>query len=68
MGFDSGFGNGFSFDVGSGLSRADAYSVRMRFHSPWIRGHAGTLLYNIVTQSANVSGDFTLARCHVRGR
>ena len=53
-----------SFDVGSGLSRADAYSVRMRFHSmdPGMR----ELLYNIVQRV--VLGDFTLAQCHVRGR
>lgn len=53
-----------SFDVGSGLSRADAYSVAMRYHSmpPAMR----TLLYN-VTQRVTL-GDFTLAQCHVRGR
>ena len=53
-----------SFDAGSGLSRADAYSVSMRFYSmdPGMR----ELLYN-VTQRQTL-GDFTLARCHVRGR
>ena len=53
-----------SFDVGSGLSRADAYSVLMRYHSmpPSMR----ELLYNIVQRV--VLGDFTLARCLVRGR
>ena len=53
-----------SFDVGSGLSRADAYSVLMRYHSmpPTMR----TLLYNVVQRA--VLGDFTLAQCRVRGR
>ena len=53
-----------SFDVGSGLTRSDAYSVTMRYHSmpPAMR----TLLYN-VTQRQTL-GDFTLAQCHVRGR
>ena len=53
-----------SFDVGSGLSRADAYTVLMRYHSmpPTMR----TLLYNVVQRV--VLGDFTLAQCRVRGR
>ena len=53
-----------SFDVEGGLTRADAYSVAMRYHAmpPAMRD----LLYN-VTQRQTL-GDFTLARCHVRGR
>ena len=53
-----------SFDVGSGLTRSDAYSVTMRYHSmpPAMR----TLLYN-VTQRA-VLGDYSLARVLVRER
>ena len=53
-----------SFDVGSGLSRADAYSITMRYYSmpPDMR----TLLYN-VTQRATL-GDYSLARVHVRER
>ena len=53
-----------SFDVGSGLSRADAYSCTMRYHAmpPVMRA----LLYN-VTQRA-VLGDYSLARVLVRGR
>ena len=53
-----------SFDVGSGLSRADAYSVTMRYYA--MPEAMRTLLYN-VTQRATL-GDFTLARCRVRGR
>ena len=53
-----------SFDLGSGLTRADAFSVTMRYFS--MPEAMRTLLYN-VTQRATL-GDFTLARCRVRGR
>ena len=53
-----------SFDVGSGLSRADAYSVAMRYHSmpPVMRD----LLYNVTMRA--VLGDYSLARVLVRER
>ena len=53
-----------SFDAGAGLSRADAYSVTMRYYA--MPEAMRTLLYN-VTQRQTL-GDFTLAQCHVRGR
>ena len=53
-----------SFDVGSGLSRADAYTVTMRYHA--MPAAMRVLLYN-VTQRATL-GDFELARCTVRER
>ena len=53
-----------SFDIGSGLSRADAYSCTMRFHSmpPLLR----TLLQNVTVRLT--LGDYALARCLIRGR
>ena len=53
-----------SFDIGSGLTRADAFVVTMRYYSmpEAMRG----LLYN-VTQRATL-GDFTLVKCTVRDR
>ena len=53
-----------SFDVGSGLSRADAYSLTLRYHAV---PTALRLLLQNVTQRA-VLGDFSLARVLVRGR
>ena len=53
-----------SFSVGSGLTRADAYVVTMRYYA--MPAEMRTLLYN-VTQRATL-GDFTLASCEVRDR
>ena len=53
-----------SFDIGGGLTRADAYSVEMRYFS--MPSDMRDLLYN-VTQRATL-GDFTLAKATVRDR
>ena len=57
MGFDSGFGNGFSFDVGSGAELGRMLTPsRMRFFA--MPEAMRTLLYNIVTQRANAARGF----------
>ena len=53
-----------SFSSDSGLTRADAFSVLMRYHS--MHPDMRQLLYNVVQRV--VLGDFELARCLVRGR
>ena len=53
-----------SFNADAGLTRADAYSLTMRYLS--MPASMRDLLYNVVQRA--VLGDFSLARCLVRGR